>query len=209
MNRRVQAFAAILACVAILPCRLAVAASLGCDQAAAGVEQRLGLPSGLLRSIGEVETGNRPWSVNADGVGASFVSADDAISFVRRGAGAARCVDVGCFQVDLAYHPTAFRSLEDAFDPVANATAAGEFLVSLRRGASSWSDAVARYHSGQPDRGGPYAARVYASLGTRATEEIEVMAPFAGIRVVVPAGFRTAGAGRHFSGPGLPVVQTP
>ena len=35
-----------------------------------------------------------------------------------------KVIDVGCFQVDLFYHPYAFTSLEEAFDPDANARAA-------------------------------------------------------------------------------------
>ncbi len=209
MNRRAPCVLASIVVILIAAFPAAADTVSSCIEAAGLVEQRLGLPHGLLRSIGQVETGNHPWSVESDGAGARFASADDAAAFVRRAAGTPRFVDVGCFQIDLAYHPTTFKSLEEAFDPVANATAAGEFLLSLRRGTSSWSDAVARYHSAQPERGSPYAARVYASLGMGASLETDTIAPVAGIRIIVPAAFETVGAGRHVDGPGLPVVQTP
>ena len=183
-----------------------------CVRAAGLVERELGLPGGLLRSIGAVETGNRPWSVDSDGTGSDFASASDAVAFVRRGSSVARFVDVGCFQVDLAFHPAAFRTLEEAFDPVANARAAGEYLLSLRRNTSSWNDAVARYHSGQIDRGGAYAARVYASLGGASAAASDDGGGLVwGMRVVVPSsaitsvGWQRRDARRS----GLPIVCTP
>ena len=39
-----------------------------------------------------------------------------------------RAIDVGCFQVDLFYHPCAFANLDDAFDPDANAFVAARIL---------------------------------------------------------------------------------
>ena len=171
------------------------------------------MPNGLLRSIGQVETGNRPWSVDRDGSGVSFASADDAISYVEQEATSARYVDVGCFQIDLAYHPDAFRSLAEAFDPVANAMAAGRYLLSLRRGTSSWPEAVGRYHSGQPDPGRAYAARVYASLlaGPSGRGREESQRGSAGIRSGGPTAYEMAPGGRAVlpQARGLPVVQTP
>ena len=202
----------VLVCLGVVAARAAWAdTSAGsCTEAADVAERQLGLPSGLLRSIGAVETGNRAWSVDADGLGQNFASAGDAIAFVRRGI-FARYVDVGCFQVDLAFHPDAFRSLDDAFDPLSNATAAGRYLLSLRRGTSSWFDAVARYHSGQQDRGRAYATRVYASLDgiSSGTPQGAHEALTAGIRVIVPAAYEgNVVADRPARIDGM-VVQTP
>ena len=47
----------------------------------------------------------------------------------RRGV---RNIDVGCMQVNLRYHPKAFKSLGQAFDPRANAAYAAGFLRKLR-----------------------------------------------------------------------------
>jgi hypothetical protein len=38
-----------------------------------------------------------------------------------RQAAGSQSIDVGCFQVNLYYHPTAFVSLAEGFDPAANA----------------------------------------------------------------------------------------
>ena len=47
------------------------------------------------------------------------------------------------------YHPTAFASLEEAFDPAANADYAARLLLDLYRGEAggSWDTAVGLYHS--------------------------------------------------------------
>ena len=58
-----------------------------------------------------------------------------------------RSVDVGCMQVNLYFHPTAFPDLDAAFDPAANAAFAARFLRSLFKDTGSWMHAVARYHS--------------------------------------------------------------
>ena len=52
-------------------------------------------------------------------------------------------IDVGCFQVDLYYHPLAFSSLEAAFDPEANAHAAARILTRSRSAGASWETAIA------------------------------------------------------------------
>ena len=44
-----------------------------------------------------------------------------------------RSIDVGCMQINLSYHPHAFRDLDQAFDPHANAAYAERFLTQLYR----------------------------------------------------------------------------
>ena len=189
------------------------AAPVSCSDAASYAEHNLLLPAGLLRSIGVVETGNRPWSVNVDGVGHSFVSADEAIGFARSASvSGGRYVDVGCFQVDLFYHPHAFDNLEAAFDPITNAMAAGRFLLSLQQGSSSWSDAVGRYHSSLPSLAASYAGRVYAALNGTSTmprqQVAEVGIIMFGMRITVPGShIATPGSSIHLAG--LPTVQMP
>jgi hypothetical protein len=73
-------------------------------------------------------------------------------------------IDVGCFQIDLAYHAGVFRSLDEAFDPERNAQAAAQILADERARAPDWAVAVARYHSRTPTLGGPYLDRVRTAL---------------------------------------------
>lgn len=149
-------------------------AHLACDRAAAQAEHTWNLPAGLLAAIGTVESGRIdpvaldrhawPWSINADGAGYFSASKSEAVGLVRvLQARGARYIDVGCFQVDLFYHPDAFSSLEQAFDPDANAGAAARILVQGRFNATGWDQAVAAYHSASLLKGAWYLQRVLAA----------------------------------------------
>ncbi len=187
---------------------LVVLAGLACGRAAAGpceagaraAEQAFGLPDGLLAAIGRIESGRPetgggfaawPWAVNAAGQGYFPQSAAEASALVAglRARGV-QSIDVGCFQVNLLHHPDAFATLADAFDPMANALAAGRFLGQLRALSGEWEEAVGRYHSANPTLGQPYRQQVLASwrggvAGFAAPVVSRVMAL---VRVVVPTG---------------------
>ncbi|MBV9734923.1 MAG: murein transglycosylase [Acidisphaera sp.] len=144
-----------------------------CHDAAADAERAWGLPGGLLDAIGHVESGRYdaaagrvdawPWAINAAGQGRYAASAAEAIAAVQalRSQGV-QSIDVGCFQMNLFYHPDAFASLAQAFDPDANAQAAAAFLSSLYARSGGWDTAVALYHSAVPERGEPYQRMVAA-----------------------------------------------
>ncbi len=73
-------------------------------------------------------------------------------------------IDVGCGQINLMHHPNAFPSLEVAFDPVANAAYAAQFLKQLFAQTGDWNKATAMYHSATPEIGAEYQQRVLAVL---------------------------------------------
>ncbi len=144
-----------------------------CDPAIATAEASLRLPPHLLEAIGQVESGRPdpstgqlqpwPWTINADGVGAFFASEAEAIAAVRTlQARGVRSIDVGCMQVNLMFHPAAFASLEEAFDPRANALYAAHFLNALHAGSRDWSSAIGAYHSQTEALGTDYRRRVLA-----------------------------------------------
>ncbi len=149
------------------------AAESSCQQAGEAAELRWNLPSGLLTAIGRMESGRYdlvsrrviawPWTINAAGLGAWFESPAQAIEAVlanqMRGI---QSIDIGCFQVNLMYHPTAFASLEQGFDARANADYAARFLSDLHDRGGSWERAVAWYHSATPGVGDSYRDRVLA-----------------------------------------------
>ena len=144
-----------------------------CLQAATTAERANGLPSGLLRAIGLVESGRSfrdgqtapwPWTLNVAGVGAFYPSRAAALVGLQAAlANGPVSVDVGCFQINLAQHPGAFRSLSQALDPAANAGVAARFLVALRRSSGTWDDAVARYHTASLVGGTAYRTTVLAA----------------------------------------------
>jgi hypothetical protein len=173
--RRLAACVAVLAALAGAPgaaaAQEAVDALTLCRRQAQTVERAMALPPGLLLAVGRVESGRSdpashdvlpwPWTVNDEGEDHVFNSAFDAIAYVVAArARGSRSLDVGCFQVNLQYHPEAFASLVEAFDPAANARAAGEFLAELHGRSGSWEKAVELYHSATPWRGEEYRDRV-------------------------------------------------
>ncbi len=138
-----------------------------CRQQADVVERAMALPPGLLLAVGRVESGRTdpasrdvlpwPWTVNDEGEDHVFNSAFDAIAYVVAArARGSHSLDVGCFQVNLQFHPEAFASLVDAFDPAANARFAGQLLADLHGRSGSWETAVELYHSATPWRGEAY-----------------------------------------------------
>ena len=130
-----------------------------CAVALQRAEQRYHLPPALLMTIAKVESGRPissltdirpwPWTIDADGTGLFLDSKPAAIAWMRAQAPRHSFVDVGCMQVDLHYHRGAFTSLDDAFDPAANADYAARLLVDLYHGEAggSWDVAVGLYHS--------------------------------------------------------------
>ncbi|EFH09223.1 lytic transglycosylase domain-containing protein, partial [Teichococcus cervicalis] len=143
-----------------------------CRAAIALAEREFSLPAGLLAAIGRVESGRReggrtdpyPWTINAEGRGSMFPSKPAAIAAVQAlQAGGMRSIDVGCMQINLRHHPDAFASLEQAFDPLANARYAARFLTELYAPRQDWARAAAAYHSQTPEYAAPYLARVQAA----------------------------------------------
>jgi hypothetical protein len=180
--------------------------NVSCEQAGRAAEQSYGLPPGLLLAIGRVESGRWdaqlrrvipwPWSIDANGQGRLYNTDRDAITAVRTlQASGSASIDIGCFQVNLWYHPDAFSSLEQAFDPQANAQYAARFLSSLRARFGNWQDAVAAYHSATPDLGLPYRQRVFATWTGNTDDSLISSTEFtiiAGVRVWGPSPASTA-----------------
>ena len=148
-------------------------AAAPCDDAIAAAAQREGLPPHLLQAIAEVESGRPdrasgrlepwPWTVDANGQGAFFATEAQAIAAVRDlQAQGVRSIDVGCTQINLMFHPHAFASLSDAFDPRANARYAARFLKALHDRSGDWLQAIADYHSQTEVLGEDYRRRVLA-----------------------------------------------
>jgi hypothetical protein len=143
-----------------------------CADAIIAAEHAHDIPKGILNAIAKVESGRPiasmgdvhpwPWTINADGQGLFLDSKAAAVAWVRQSlANGARFVDVGCMQVDLQMHPRAFRSLDEAFDPVANADYAARYLRSLYAEAGgNWYIAIGLYHSHTPELAADYRDRV-------------------------------------------------
>ena len=171
--RRFALACCILLAVAVPWAARADADANVCRAAIAGAEAGTAIPSRLLSAIAVVESGRRdpatgsvspwPWTINVEGVGHLYDSKADAIAAVQAfRARGARSIDVGCMQVNLLYHADAFSSLDEAFDPAANARYAARFLLQLYGQAGSWPRATGAYHSWTPELGDDYARKVLA-----------------------------------------------
>ena len=161
-----------------------------CDAAIEAAAKLPGrVPDKLLPSIARVESGRLdsatgrvrpwPWTINVEGTGYFYDTKEQVIAAVQAlQAKGKRSIDVGCMQVNLMHHPTAFAGLEEAFDPVANARYAVRFLVSLYAMTKDWPLATAYYHSSTPDLGEEYQRLVFG----------RVMTPMGGTKANGPYG---------------------
>lgn len=173
-----------------LPGRAAKAVSPGgfCAVPVQAAEARYEIPKGLLFAIGQVESGQPdaqhqglvpwPWTVQAQNQSYYFPDKASAVRWVQVAeARGITAIDVGCLQIDLMYHPQAFKTLDDAFDPVANANYAARFLASLYAQTGDWQLAAGRYHSQTLALAIPYRERVADALAGRPWTGKPVAAP--------------------------------
>ena len=92
-----------------------------------------------------------PWTVTWNGRGRYFATkqkAKEAVKYLQDSG--IKNIDVSCMQINLMYHPNAFRNLEEAFNPESNIDYATRFLRGLHRSTNSWIQAAANYHSTNP-----------------------------------------------------------
>jgi hypothetical protein len=154
-----------------------------CASATTATERTYRLPKMLLHAVSLAESGrwNKqrrasiawPWTVTAEGHGKYYPNRNAAIAAVKAlKAKGIRNIDVGCMQINLMYHKSAFETIKQAFDPELNTGYAANFLKSLRRETGSWAHAVARYHSRNwKDKGQSYWRKVYRLWNTERRRE--------------------------------------
>ncbi len=157
-----------------------------CRAAIQAAEREFRLPAHLLTAIARIESGRRdpetgafhpwPWTINAEGAGSFFPTKEAAIAEARAlQARGVRSIDIGCMQVNLRHHPDAFASLEEAFDPQANARYAARFLSELAGPEQDWQRAAGAYHSQTPGLAEPYRARVLAAWAEERRSPVAVI----------------------------------
>lgn len=155
--------------------------ALVCMEATQKFEKEYQIKEHLLTTISSVETGRWdakrqqslawPWTVNAQGKGTFFKTKAEAVREVKRLQKAGvKSIDVGCMQINLAYHPDAFKSVEEAFDPKKNVEYGAKFLKKLyhKRG-NDWIKAAMAYHSSAPKK-----AQIYKKKLASAYEKVKL-----------------------------------
>ena len=187
-------------------------AGQACRQAVAAAERAHNIPAHLLAAIARVESGRRdqssgsvnawPWTINFDGQGSFYDNKTEAVAAATSmRPRVTRSIDVGCMQISLTNHPEAFTTMDQAFDPIANADYGARFLVQLFEKTGSWPKAVEWYHSATPELGHDYGVKVYAALPEETTR-----AATAGPTAMASAWGATMG---HSSSAISPFGQTP
>lgn len=140
---------------------MAVAPDAVCVREILRAQLRHSIPDNILLGIGLQEAGIRrngrltvwPWAVNAEGEGRLFDSRDSALDWVAGAqAEGISSIDVGCMQVNLHWHPEAFGSVAEGFDPARNVDYAARFLKRLHAKTGDWELAAGSYHSFTPER---------------------------------------------------------
>lgn len=168
--------AILIACIIGNPASASVKLSKNmdlCKSATYQIEKKFNIPENLLRAISLTESGRWveqekaniawPWTVASGRAGEFFPSKRAAIEHVKKlQAQGVKNIDVGCMQINLRYHPNAFQSLEEAFDPHRNANYAADFLSRLFNETKSWTAAAGRYHSSEPTKNMYYREKVIA-----------------------------------------------
>ena len=141
-----------------------------CESEIIKAEKKYGIPNRLLLAISTVESGRAvgrskkpwPWTICANGRGYYCTTKSAAIATTKRLiARGIRNIDVGCMQVNLLHHSTAFKNLEEAFTPKANVNYAARFFLGLKNTYNSWTHAVGYYHSKAAKYYKPYCLMVY------------------------------------------------
>lgn len=149
-----------------------------CTVAAQQYEKKYQIKKHLLTTITNVESGRWnqakqrntawPWTVNARGQGHFYATKQQAINAVKKlQAQGVKSIDVGCMQINLAYHPNAFENLEEAFNPYKNVEYGAKFLSKLYEQKKNWNKAATAYHSNAPLKAKKYAkklSRVYKDI---------------------------------------------
>jgi hypothetical protein len=152
-----------------------------CLEAAQDAAEISGVPVSILIAVALTETGQArngetlpwPWTVNLEGKGYWFEQRSDAERFTREAndRGIVR-FDVGCFQVNHRWHGNNFQSIEQMFDPLANATYAASYLRELHETLGDWSTAAGAYHSRNEELASGYRIRFDAFLAALIEREL-------------------------------------
>lgn len=150
---------------------LNVADNQSCEYYFRVYEKKFQIPEHLLKAISLQESGlwsksegkkvAWPWTMNANGKGYRFSSMREAVDTARKWqTSGLESFDVGCMQVNMRYHPDAFRDLNQAFNPKYNVAYAAYILRKHYEESESWDKAVAYYHSKTMEKGDLYVRQV-------------------------------------------------
>jgi hypothetical protein len=176
------------------------------------------VPLSVMVAITQTETGRLqdgetrpwPWTVNLEGEGHWFPDRAAALSFASEQFDLGkRSFDIGCFQINFRWHSENFVSLDQMFDPLANATYAAQFLVRLKAETGDWSAAAGAYHSRTEALAQVYRARFESFRDAIEAQEPSEISGFLGSPEPGPEFVRVEGANEGLARPLLSPINAP
>lgn len=143
----------------------ALSSSNPCYQAIQKYSASMNVPLNVFYGISKTESNFHPWAINVHGKSVFNANRRQTISYVRSLIEKEiYSFDVGCMQMNVKWHHTRFRSIDELVDPWHNVYQSGLFLLELKREFGSWPRAVSAYHNRNPSIGNAYLEQVLANL---------------------------------------------
>jgi hypothetical protein len=132
-----------------------------CQEVVTKYERIYRIPQGLLASIAQVESKLNPYALNDGERGYFFANQalvlEKAKDLIRQ---KHYSFDVGCMQLNYAWHGKYFSTIEEMLDINANIRYAAGLLLGLYNTHGSWQKAVRFYHSSVASHHKPYSRKV-------------------------------------------------
>lgn len=139
----------------------------GCLANAAEAERDLGIPNGLLQSLAMVESGqdDNPFAVSVHGRSVVARDSKAAAKLLRDHKGKFHSnTYVGCMQLSLDAHRTAFAPVERIVDPKQNVYYAAKLLARFHTEEGNWRHALIRYNGATVASASNYLCKVWNHL---------------------------------------------
>ncbi len=142
-----------------------------CTIAVQAMERHNAIPEHLLSAIALTESGRWdaerqakvawPWTVTNGGAGKFFETKAEALAEVEFLLTAGeQNIDVGCMQINLKAHASAFETLAESFEPERNVAYGAGYLKRMYKTTGNWLSAAAAYHSTTPAPNARYRSKV-------------------------------------------------
>jgi soluble lytic murein transglycosylase-like protein len=141
--------------------------SLSCLNLIQKIAQHHEIPEQILRAIVQVESGFNqqkqpwPWTIRVPGKSYYFKTREAAAFYLDQLKAYGVCnFDIGCCQISWRWHGEQFNHPSELLDPHICLSYAAKILKQFYEQTGSWQQAVALYHSRNPQRQKQYLERI-------------------------------------------------
>lgn len=145
-------FRVLIAILASLVAQTATASPYDCLLHIREAERRYGIPNNLLLAVALTESGRgslpNPWALNIHGKSYQLDSRESAESQIRRAINRGQqSIDIGCMQINLAYHGDKFGAIDRMLDVRHNVHYGAYYLASQAARHGNWQEGIMSYHN--------------------------------------------------------------